>query len=362
MFNQTKTLMPSLPLILITAAMFLASTVVAQSQWKTHDITRPRPPVVTPDKNTMPSLPPSDAIILFDGKDLAQWSDAKGEPAKWKVENGYMEISKGGGDIRTKAGFGDVQLHIEWAAPTREQDGGQNQGNSGVYLMGLYEVQVLDSYQSETYADGQAAAIYGQYPPLANACRPPGEWQSYDIIFRRPRFGNDGALLQSARMTVLHNGILVHDNVALWGPTNWMEFDTYTAHADKLPISLQDHGSPVRYRNIWLRELPEPLDLQPPSGRIPEAITLAPEVLDRYAGKYEASPDWQFTLKREGEKMLANFSGERWMQIVPLSESKFTMVKTAGDLDFELDKKGKPKSVVFRMGGGEWAAKKLKSK
>ncbi|NUM78707.1 DUF1080 domain-containing protein, partial [candidate division KSB1 bacterium] len=156
--------MPSLPLILITAAMFLASTVVAQSQWKTHDLTRPRPPMVTPDKNVMASLPPSDAIILFDGKDLAQWSDAKGEPAKWKVENGYMEISKGGGDIRTKAGFGDVQLHIEWAAPTREQDGGQNQGNSGVYLMGLYEVQVLDSYQSETYADGQAAAIYGQYP------------------------------------------------------------------------------------------------------------------------------------------------------------------------------------------------------
>lgn len=364
MFNQIKTLMPSLPLIFIAVIMLITNAVVAQAQtqWKIHDLNRPRPPVVTPDKNVMASPPPSDAIILFDGTDLSQWSDVKGEPAKWKVESGYMEISKGGGDIRTKAGFGDVQLHIEWAAPSREQDGGQDQGNSGVYLMGLYEVQVLDSYQSETYADGQAAAIYGQYPPLANACRAPGEWQSYDIIFRRPRFGNDGALLQPARMTVLHNGILVQDNIALWGPTNWMEFDAYAAHADKLPISLQDHGSPVRYRNIWLRELPAPLDLHPPSGKIPAAITLAPEVLDRYAGKYEVNPNWHFNLKREGEKMLANFSGSRWLEIVALSDRKFTMAKTAGDLEFELDKKGRPQSFVFRMGGSEYAAKKLATK
>jgi hypothetical protein len=331
------------------------------AQWRAHDTNRPKPVVVTPGTPEMNS-PPSDAVILFDGKDLSQWTDAEGKPSKWKVENGYMEVSKGGGEIRTKQGFGDVQLHIEWASPASAEGKGQDRGNSGVFLMNKYEVQVLDSYQNETYADGQAASLYGQYPPLVNASRAPGEWQSYDIIFRRPRFARDGKLLQPARITVLHNGVLVQDHVELWGPTNWMEYDAYTAHEDKLPMALQDHGHPVRYRNIWLRELPDPVDLRPVTSKPENAITLAPEVLARYAGKYEVNPNWHFNLSVEGERLFAIFSGARKLEIVPLSERKFTMIKTAGDLEFELDAKGMPKGFVFRMGGGEYKTKRVAAK
>ncbi|MGH7495677.1 MAG: family 16 glycoside hydrolase [bacterium] len=329
------------------------------SQWKIHDMNRPRPPVVTPPKNDSSAPPPSDATILFDGKDLSQWSDMKGEPAKWKVENGYMEIGKESGDIRTRMGWGDVQLHVEWAAPTRAQDQGQSQGNSGVYLMGQYEVQVLDSYQSQTYADGQAAGIYGQYPPLVNACRAPGEWQSFEIIFRRPRFAGDGKLVRPARLTVLHNGMLVQDNVALWGPTNWLEYNPYQAHPDRLPISLQDHGSPVRYRNIWLRELPEPIELDPPVNLAGQVIALPSQVIERYAGRYEVSPGRDFTIKREGDKLLANFYGDRWFEIVAHSEREFSMKRSAVDLKFDLDSNGHPRSFVFHIGGTQEVAKKV---
>jgi hypothetical protein len=153
--------------------------------------------------------------------------------------------------------FGDVQLHIEWATPSPARGSGQARGNSGVFLMGRYEVQVLDSYQNRTYPDGQAAAIYGQYPPLVNASRPPGEWQTYDIVFRRPRFDANGALVSPARMTVFHNGVLVQDDVELTGPSGHQSRPPYERHADRLPIRLQDHGDPVRFRYIWVRELPE---------------------------------------------------------------------------------------------------------
>ncbi|MEW5900336.1 MAG: DUF1080 domain-containing protein [Acidobacteriota bacterium] len=198
---------------------------------------------------------PSDAVVLFDGKDLSQWEDGKAGPAKWKVESGYMEVVAKTGSIRTKRGFGDCQLHVEWATPAAVSGEGQGRGNSGVFLMDIYEVQVLDSYENQTYADGMAAAIYGQYPPLVNACRKPGEWQSFDINFHRPRFDAEGKAVSPARMTVFHNGVLVHDNVELTGPTAHKARPPYKAHADKLPISLQDHGNPTRYRNIWLREL-----------------------------------------------------------------------------------------------------------
>jgi len=198
---------------------------------------------------------PSDAAVLFDGRDLSQWTDEKGAPAKWKVENGYMEVVAKTGSIRTKKGFGDCQLHVEWAAPAEVEGEDQDRGNSGVYLMNLYEIQVLDSYNNKTYADGSAAAIYGQYPPLVNACRKPGEWQSFDIIFHRPRFDQDGKVTAPARMTMFHNGILVHDNAVLSGPTENKARPPYKAHADKLPISLQDLSHPVRYRNIWVRDL-----------------------------------------------------------------------------------------------------------
>jgi hypothetical protein len=224
-------------------------------KWAIHDLDRPVPPVVDPGPAGPPLPVPADAIVLFGGKNLSQWEDGKGGPAGWKVENGYAEVVAKTGSIRTKKGFGDCQLHIEWAAPVEVKGESQERGNSGVFLMDIYEVQVLDSYNNRTYADGQAAAIYGQYPPLVNACRKPGEWQSYDIIFRRPHFDAAGKVLQPARMTVFHNGVLVQDNVELTGPTAHKARPGYKPHADKLPLSLQDHGNPVRYRNIWLREL-----------------------------------------------------------------------------------------------------------
>ncbi len=226
-----------------------------EKQWKIHDPERPLPPVVDPGPGGGPVPAPSDAIVLFDGRDLSQWSSGKGEPARWKVENGYVEVVKKTGSIRTVRGFGDCQLHIEWATPLTVIGEGQGRGNSGVFLMGKYEVQVLDCYKNKTYADGMAAAVYGQHPPSVNACRPPGEWQTYDIIFHRPRFSDGGSLSRPARMTVFHNGILVQDNVELSGPTEHKKRPPYAVHADKLPISLQDHGNPVRFRNIWIRNL-----------------------------------------------------------------------------------------------------------
>ena len=228
------------------------------TKWKIHDPDRPLPLVITPGtastQNT-PGKPPSDAVVLFDGGNLAQWLDKDGGPAKWKVENSYMEVVPKTGNIHTKNSFGDCQLHVEFAEPVPPRGESQNRGNSGVFLMGEYEIQVLDSYVNKTYADGQAAAVYGQYPPLVNASRPPGQWQSYDIVFHGPRFDAAGKLLRPARVTVFHNGVLVQDNVELSGPTAHGERPPYKPGLDKAPLALQDHGSPVHFRNIWIREL-----------------------------------------------------------------------------------------------------------
>jgi hypothetical protein len=193
--------------------------------------------------------------VLFNGRDLSEWTSGNGAAARWKVENGYFEVAPGTGTLSTKSSFGAVQLHIEWASPAPAKGEGQDRGNSGVFLMGRYEVQILDSYNAETYADGQAGAIYGQYPPLVNASRPPGEWQTYDIIFDPPRFGDGGALVKPAFMTVFHNGILIHDHVELFGVTRNIRPASYEAHAPQLPLTLQDHEHPVRFRNIWIRPL-----------------------------------------------------------------------------------------------------------
>lgn len=227
-------------------------------RWKQHDLNRPVPPVVTPGTASTEETagkPPSDAVVLFAGKDLSHWQGKDGGPAKWKVAGGYMEVVKGTGDIQSREKFGDCQLHVEWEAPVPAAGEGQDRGNSGVFLMGKYEIQVLDSYHNRTYADGQAAAVYGQYPPLVNACRPPGQWQTYDIVFHRPRFSSAGKLLRPARVTVLQNGVLVQDNVALTGPTAHGQRPPYQAGPNRLPLGLQDHGNPVRFRNIWVREL-----------------------------------------------------------------------------------------------------------
>ena len=224
-----------------------------------HDRNAPQPPVVTPGEastQAQPGKPPSDAVILFDGKDLSGWESLNGEPAAWKVGKGYFETVPGKGDIRTKQAFGDCQLHVEWASPNPPHGEDQDRGNSGVYLQSLYEVQVLDSYQSKTYPDGQASAIYGQYAPLVNACRAPGQWQSYDIIFHGPRFDAGGKVTRAATFTVFHNGVLVQDHVTVLGLTDG-EHEPYKQTPTKLPLKLQDHNHPVRFRNIWIRELAE---------------------------------------------------------------------------------------------------------
>jgi hypothetical protein len=217
--------------------------------YRVHDPARPHPAAVTPA--TQPGGPPSDAIVLFDGKDLSQWTPAR-QP--WKVENGYMEVAANAGDLRSKEKFGDIQLHIEWAVPAQIRGNSQNRGNSGVFLQGRYEVQVLDSSDNLTYADGQAGAIYGQWPPLVNAARKPGEWQSYDIVFEAPRFEGQ-KLIKRAYLTVFMNGVLLHNRKEMMGPTVHRQLAQYVPQPDEDSIVLQDHQTPVRYRNIWVRRL-----------------------------------------------------------------------------------------------------------
>jgi hypothetical protein len=229
-----------------------------ETQRKAHDRNRPAPAVVDPGvagTENSAGRAPSDAIVLFDGKDLSKWTQKDGGAAKWKVADGYFEVVPETHDIITRQQFGDMQLHVEFAEPSPPRGEDQDRGNSGVIIMELYEVQVLDSYQSKTYPDGQAGAVYGQYPPLVNASRPPGQWQTYDIVFHAPRFDGSGKLLRAAHVTVLQNGVLVQDHVEIRGPTATGE--PYKAHEEKLPLELQDHNHPVRFRNIWVRELTE---------------------------------------------------------------------------------------------------------
>ncbi len=210
-------------------------------------------PIVEP-KMVNSGPPPSDAVVLFDGKDLSKWQSKDGGEAKWDVKDGVTTVTQTG-PIQTKDGFGDCQLHIEWASPAVVKGEGQGRGNSGIYFQGKYEVQVLDSYDNKTYFDGQAASIYKQHVPLVNASKKPGEWQAYDIIFHAPKFNGDGSVKAPGRFTVLHNGILVQDHVEILGGTGPAGPSKYEKHPDKLPLMLQDHGDSVRYRNIWLRAL-----------------------------------------------------------------------------------------------------------
>ncbi len=229
------------------------------SSWRVHDKDRPRPPVVTPGEGT---AAPSDALVLFDGSSLEAWSAEDGSAAEWRLIEGAMEVN-GTGSIRTRAELGDVQLHLEWRTPPEGESSSQGRGNSGIFLMGHYEVQVLDSYENVTYADGQAAALYGQCPPEVNSCRRPGAWQSYDIVFRAPRFEGD-QLREPALVTVFHNGVLVHHAEPFLGATTHRALPSYGPHPPRGPLVLQDHGNPVRFRNIWVRPLKPEKDLTPP--------------------------------------------------------------------------------------------------
>ncbi|MEO7393861.1 MAG: DUF1080 domain-containing protein [Chitinophagaceae bacterium] len=221
---------------------------------KLTEMWQPEPRVVTPGKTSADA--PADAIVLFDGKDLSNWknSSEKGE-ITWKVESNIMTVTAGGGNIQTKKGFGDCQFHIEWRTPAVVKGDGQGRGNSGIFLMGRYELQILDSYKNRTYSNGQAGSIYKQHLPLVNPVRSPGEWQTYDIVFTAPRFKADSSLQSPARITVLLNGVLVQNNTVLWGSTEYIGIPTYKMHSDKEPIALQDHGNPTSFRNIWIREL-----------------------------------------------------------------------------------------------------------
>jgi hypothetical protein len=229
--------------------------------WRVHDVDRPLPPVVTPGTTAVD--PPSDAIVLFEGSDLDEWTgtvstnknkryNPEGK-ALWKIENGYVEITPTGGLVSRKE-FGDCHIHLEWSAPVPPQGTSQKRGNSGVFMMGKYEIQILDCYENTSYADGMTAAIYGQRPPLANACRKPGEWQTYDIIFTAPRFDGE-RLISPAYATVIHNGVVVQNHSPFLGQSTYKKLPVYKAHEEQGPIILQDHNNPVRFRNIWVRTL-----------------------------------------------------------------------------------------------------------
>lgn len=250
-----------------TASLFAAegslgysdTPMIPGTRWHIHDGDRPQPPIVKPgEKFSQMADAPSDATVLFDGKDFSHWKSGKtGGEVKWKIEDNYMETVPGAGIIRTKEEFGDFQMHLEFATPSEVKGTGQGRGNNGVNIYGRYEIQVLDSYNNKTYPDGQAGALYGQTPPLVNASRGPGEWQTYDIVFEGPRWDDKGELVRKGSVTLLHNGVVVHNKRELLGGTNHRQIVPYRPQPPKGPIELYEHGNPVRFRNIWIRPLHE---------------------------------------------------------------------------------------------------------
>ena len=265
---MNRTARYAIPVIALLLACAAAFPVLTQQQnqlgyddtpmqpngkWRVHDSKRPQPRVITPGPAPEPGGAPSDATVLLGaGGDLSAWQMADAKAATWPIKDGILQSGKG--MIQTKEQFSDVQLHVEFATPTDVKGDGQGRGNSGVFLAGVFEIQVLDSYQNKTYPDGQASAMYGQFPPLVNASRGPGQWQTYDIVFTAPRF-KDAALEKPATVTVFHNGVIVHNATPFWGPTQHKQIGKYSPEHAKGPLRLQDHGNPVRFRNIWIRAL-----------------------------------------------------------------------------------------------------------
>jgi len=334
-------------LVVGLALISIKSFAQPDPNWLDHDRARPLPAVVTPatpSTQEAAGKAPSDAIVLFNGKDLSQWVGMDGSATKWITRDGYMECVKGSGYVRTLQNFGDCQLHIEWATPMPAEGEGQGRGNSGVFFgLDRYEVQVLDSYGNKTYSDGSAGAIYGQYPPLANVCLPPGQWQTYDFVYRAPRFDGEGKLLSPAYLTVLQNGVLIQNHSQLTGPTSWLERAPYRAHAEKQPISLQDHGNPVRFRNIWVRELDK-------SGK--KEFTLPVTLLDRYIGKYG---DVEIT--RDGDQLFASLGGAKFALF---AESQTRLFAKATDIQIEFPSgtPGKADHLTWSVGEGANVSKR----
>jgi hypothetical protein len=343
-----------------TGAKIAGDDTTTTVHWKVHDMTRPRPQVVEPIAQTLPAPAPKNAVILFNGADFSNWTGKENSGVKWKLETGYMEIVPGAGAITSKETFGDVFLHVEWASPDEPNRRGQDRGNSGIFLMDQYELQVLDSYQADTYADGQAGALYGQAPPRFNACKPRGEWNAYDIFFRRPRFAKDSSLLSLARISVLHNGVLIQDNEEYKGPTSWLKYLPYKAHADKLPISLQEHNCKVRYRNIWAIPMPE-LEM-PGNSYGDKVISIDDTDLDKYTGTYQRpnTPATIIITKKNGSLWGDFYYRPGALELVPLSQQEFAMKETAGTITFTFDDKGNATNLVFHLGGEDMPATKVK--
>lgn len=295
-----------------------------------HDRTRPLPAVVDPGRPSTQQRPgkaPSDAVVLFDGTDLSQWVAMDGSPTKWRIRDGAMECVPGSGYIRTLRCFGECQLHLEFATPKPPEGTSQGRGNSGLFFgMGRYEIQILDSYQNKTYADGSCGAIYNQYPPLVNASLPPGQWQTYDILWTPPKFDAEGRLLSPPRVTAFHNGVLIHYNAELFGETGWLERPPIRPHPEKLPIALQDHGNPVRFRNIWVRELGRPSR--------PE-FYLPVKLLDSYCGRYRFEGNQFAEVSRRDGNLIVKFAGVEFVMFAQ-SETHFFAKTVDVQADFGL--------------------------
>lgn len=343
--------------VVATTAFALNASGQLATGWKQHDMNRPLPNVVKPGVSNLPLAPPSDATVLFDGTSLDAWRNADGGPVNWVIRDGVMEPVDGGGSAYSAQGFGDVQLHVEWASPTKVQGKGQGRGNSGIVFQSQFEVQILDSFDNPTYADGQAGAIYGQYPPLVNASRGPGEWQSYDVVFRAPRFHGDGGLKAPARITVLHNGVLIQDSARPLGPTSWMQYYNYSRREPPPPLVLQYHGNPVRFRNIWVRALSAE-DIEPPKQPYdPIRADLNDSQMKNVVGTYLLDNGSSYEVFIKNGKLSCTLGGPT-LEMIPHSPVEFGLRFTAGLVRFELDEQGGAERLVFEFGGSTTTARR----
>ena len=338
-----------------------AAPPVHTQAWRQHDVTRPAPARVAPAATH--AAPPADATVLIPADPsgpgaLAAWERPDGSPAPWRVEGGAVVVEPGSGPIQTKDAFGDLQLHVEWRAADEPQKTSQNRSNSGVFLIdGRYEVQILDTYDNATYPDGMAGAIYGQFPPLANALRPSDQWQAYDVFFRGPRFDDAGGVDEPARLTVLVNGVLVQNNELLPGMTIWLESLPYAPHPRAGAIQLQDHGSPVQFRNLWVRESPD--RPAPPAGYAQfDAQDLGGDQYDRLVGVYDrANNEGQFVIERTETGLGMSMPWRPGvLRMIPTSPTTFELAHTAGRLTFDVGADGEPTGLTFEMGGAVYPA------
>lgn len=322
----------------------------AMHGWRVHDMKRPQPPVIDPGipgTQEAAGKAPSDAIVLFDGKDLTRWEGVLNGPAKWLVKDGYLEIVPGTGDIRTIDSFGDCQLHIEWRIPDDLKGDGYDSGNSGIFMMSKYEIQIFDSYRTRKYADGFSGSIYGEFPPEVNACTAPGKWQTFDIIFHRPHFDINGAVTTPAVITILQNGILVQDNTQILGPTRYMSESPYEVHEDKLPFSLQDHGNPVRFRNIWIRQIPA--RNEPVGDEYSDVVSLTAMQREQLQGVY--GKGMSITIIQKDGKLWARVASLPYFELVALSGSELTGKRVDSRFIFEKDSSGQINALTWYHAG-----------